>query len=98
MTAMRTMGLAPVLPPEASVEKSADEYVVRLAVSGFARQELEVEVKGRCVTVRGDQLEAGIDESPFRVHERLEANGSSKLPRKVPIGQVTTVNPDACGV
>lgn len=127
MTAMRTMGLAPVLPPEASVDKSPDEYVVRLAVPGFAREELEVEVEGRVVTVRGDQLESGIDLGPFRLHERLEerfrlpndvdtkritasythgklelraprTNGSSKTPRKVPIGHRLAVNPDASGV
>lgn len=72
MTAMRTMGLAPVLPPEASVDKSADGYVVRLAVPGFAQEELEVEIAGRFVTVRGDQVETGIDDGPFRLHERLE--------------------------
>ena len=55
MTVMRTMGLAPLLPPEASVEQSANEYVVHLAVPGFAQEELEVEIAGRFVTVRGDQ-------------------------------------------
>jgi HSP20 family protein len=72
MTAMRTMGLAPVLPPEASVDTSAKEYVVRLALPGFAQEELEVEIAGRFVTVRGDQLETGIDELPFRLHEQFE--------------------------
>jgi HSP20 family protein len=72
MTAMRTMGLAPVLPPEASVEQSANEYVVHLAVPGFAQEELEVEIAGRFVTVRGDQTRTAIDDGPFRLHERLE--------------------------
>jgi len=72
MTAMRTMGLAPVLPPEASVDKSAKEYVVRLAVPGFAQEELEVEIASRFVTVRADQVETAIDDGPFRLHERLE--------------------------
>ena len=57
MTAVRTMGLAPVLPPEASVEQSANEYVVHLAVPGFSQEELEVEIAGRFVTVRGDQTQ-----------------------------------------
>lgn len=72
MTAMRTMGLAPVLPPEASVEQSANEYVVHLAVPGFAREELEVEIAGRFVTVCADQVQTAINDGPFRLHERLE--------------------------
>jgi HSP20 family molecular chaperone IbpA len=55
MTAMRTMGLAPVLPPGSGVENSAKEYVVHLRVPGFAQEKLEVEIAGRFVTVRGDQ-------------------------------------------
>ena len=72
MTVMHTMGLAPLLPPEASVEQSANEYVVHLAVPGFAQEELEVEIAGRFVTVRGDQTQTTIDDGPFRLHERLE--------------------------
>ena len=72
-------------PPEASVERAADEYVVRLAVPGFARQELEVEVTGRRVTMRGDQLETGIDEGPFRLHERLEARSSPHSGQRCPL-------------
>ena len=72
MTAMRTMGLAPVLPPEASVEESANEYVVHLVVPGFAQEELEVEIAGRFVTVYGDQTQTVIEDVPFRLHERLE--------------------------
>jgi HSP20 family molecular chaperone IbpA len=81
------MGLAPVLPPEASVEKSAKEYVVRLAVPGFAQEELEVEIAGRFVTVRGDQVETGIDTGPFRLHERLEER--FQLPTDVDTGGIT---------
>ena len=72
MTVMRTMGLGPLLPPEASVEQSANEYVVHLAVPGFAQEELEVEIAGRFVTVRGDQTQTTTDDGPFRLHERLE--------------------------
>jgi HSP20 family protein len=71
MTAMRTMGLAPILPPGSTVERSPKEYVVHLSVPGFAEEELQVEVAGRFVTVRGDQTQTSID-SPFRLHERLE--------------------------
>lgn len=89
MTAMRTMGLAPVLPPEASVEQSANEYVVHLAVPGFAREELEVEITGRFVTVRGDQTQTAIDDRPFRLHERLEER--FQLPPDVDTNCVTAI-------
>ena len=87
MTAMRTTGLAPVRPPEAQVDGSPNEYVVHLAVPGFAREELEVEIAGRTVTVRGDQIEAGAGEEPFRLHERVEE--SFDLPGDVDAGGVT---------
>jgi HSP20 family protein len=89
MTAMRTMGLAPVLPPEASVEQSPNEYVVHLAVPGFAQEELEVEVEvaDRFVIVRGDQTETSIEDVPFRLHERLEER--FQLPADVDTDRVT---------
>jgi HSP20 family molecular chaperone IbpA len=87
MTVMRTMGLAPHLPPEASVEQSAKEYVVRLAVPGFAQGELEVEIAGRFLTVRGDQTQTTIDEGPFRLHERLEER--FQFPADVDTDEVT---------
>lgn len=87
MTAMRTMGLAPVLPPEASVEQSPNEYVVHLAVPGFAQEELEVEIAGRFVMVRGDQTETSIEDIPFRLHERLEER--FQLPADVDTDRVT---------
>jgi len=87
MTAMRTMGLAPVLPPEAIVTTSSNEYVVRLAVPGFAQEELEVEIAGRLVTVHGDQTQTTFDDGPFRLHERLEE--SFRLPVDVDADRVT---------
>jgi HSP20 family molecular chaperone IbpA len=72
MTAMRTMGLAPVVPCDARVDEFVDEYVVRLPVPGFAQQELDVEIAGNVVTVRGDQTETGRQPAPFRIHERVE--------------------------
>ena len=87
MTAMHTMGLAPLLPPAASVEQSANEYVVHLAVPGFAQEELEVEITGRFVTVRGDQTQTTIDDVPFRLHERLEER--FQLPPDVDTDRVT---------
>ncbi len=72
MTVMRTTGLAPVRPCEASVDKSPDEYVVRVPVRGYAQEELKVEIAGRLVKVLGDQVETAIDQGPFCLHERLE--------------------------
>jgi HSP20 family molecular chaperone IbpA len=72
MNAMRTMGLAPVLPPDSQVAVFADEYLVRIAVPGFAREELDVEVVDHVVTVCGDQVQTASDDQPFRIHERLE--------------------------
>jgi HSP20 family protein len=87
MSAMRTMGLAPVLPPEASVDTSTNEYVVHLAVPGFAREELEVEITNRVVTVRGDQTRPALENGPFLLHERVEETFA--LPADVDTGQVT---------
>jgi HSP20 family protein len=72
MTAMRTMGLTPVLPPDANVTETPCGYSVRLPVNGFARDELEVEVSDHMVTVRGDQKRTGANDDPFMLHERLE--------------------------
>lgn len=87
MTAMRTMGLAPVLPPEASVDTSANEYVVHLALPGFAREELELEIADRVVTIRGDQTRPPLEDGPFLLHERLEE--TFELPIDVDTKQVT---------
>jgi HSP20 family protein len=72
MAAMRTMGLAPVLPPNARVDESKSEYVVRLPVPGFAREEIEVEITDRVVSICGDQTQNGVETRPFCLHERLE--------------------------
>ena len=87
MTVMRTMGLAPVLPAEASVEAIDERVCCRLAVPGFAQGELEVEIAGRFVTVRGDQTQTTIDNGPFRLHERLEER--FQLPADVDTDEVT---------
>jgi HSP20 family protein len=87
MTAMRTMGLAPALPPGSHVQESKNEYVVHLNVPGFAQEELKVEIAGRFVTVRGDQTQTSIDNSPFRLHERLEER--FELPDDVDADEVT---------
>lgn len=87
MNAMRTMGLARVAPQDSQVAALADEYVVRIAVPGFARQELGVEVMDHIVTVCGDQLQTASDDQPFRIHERLEERFT--LPTDVDADRVT---------
>jgi HSP20 family molecular chaperone IbpA len=83
---MRTMGLAPVMPPHARVDESKDEYVVCLPVPGFAITELEIELTDRVVTVRGDQTKVD-PETPFRVHEQLEEH--FRLPADVDLDRVS---------
>jgi HSP20 family molecular chaperone IbpA len=79
MTVMRAVGAGRRLPPHAHLQELEDEYVVELDVSDFTERELEVEVLGLLVTVRGDQLAAPEDGAPaFRLHERLEE--SFRLP------------------
>jgi HSP20 family molecular chaperone IbpA len=87
MAAMRTVGLAPVLTPDATVTKTTDEYVVSLPVSGFARQELEVEIADHILTVRGNQTPT--DSGSFMLHEKMEE--SFLLPPDVDGGRVTAV-------
>ena len=60
---------------------------MHLAVPGFAQEELEVEIAGRFVIVRGDQTETSIEDVPFRLHERLEER--FQLPADVDTDSVT---------
>jgi HSP20 family molecular chaperone IbpA len=90
MAAMRTMGLAPALPAETTVTKTADEYVVSLPVPGFAQQELEVEIADHVLTVRGDQSRTRADSGSFTLHEKIEE--SFLLPPDVDSGRVTAVS------
>jgi HSP20 family protein len=87
MAAMRTMGLAPVFPPNARVDESKGEYVVRLPVPGFAREEIELEIADRVVSLCGDQAQNGVETRPFCLHERLEERFS--LPDDVDTANVT---------
>ena len=87
MTVMRSMGLAPVLPPDASVTETPTEYIVHLRVPGFARDELAVEIALNVLTVRGDQMQTTVDCTAFRLHQRLEE--SFRLPVDVDTSRVT---------
>ena len=61
------------LPPHAHLREDATEYLVELDVSDFTDRELTVEVLGRRVAVRGEQIRPDTEEeAPFHLHERLE--------------------------
>jgi HSP20 family molecular chaperone IbpA len=89
MAVMRTMGLAPVLPADATVTATPKEYVVSLPVVGFAQEELEVELADRVVTVRGDQVHTNGDSGTFKLHERIEE--SFRLPGDVDTDRVSAM-------
>ena len=48
-----------------------DHYRISLDVSGFAENELRVEVRGMVVTVRGDHEGPEDDGAPFHIQTRL---------------------------
>ena len=82
MGVMRAVGTGHRLPANAKVRADAREYVVELDVSDFLESELEVELVGARITVRGDQSQdPGDDGIPFRLQERLEE--SFRLPDDV---------------
>lgn len=82
MSVMRAVGTGHRLPGDARVRVDAREYVIELDVSDFLESELEVELAGARVTVRGDQSpDPGDDGIPFRLQERLEE--SFRLPDDV---------------
>jgi HSP20 family molecular chaperone IbpA len=70
MAALTVSGRAPTLPTDASVEESDDEYVVHLAVPGFAVDDLDVEVADHVVTIRGARMRC--DLGAFRLRDALE--------------------------
>jgi HSP20 family protein len=91
MTVSHAVGSERRLPPSAHLRELDGEYVVELDVSDFTERELEVEVLGALVTVRGERLPAADDESgAFRVHERLEE--SFRLPDDVDPAGVRAVH------
>jgi HSP20 family molecular chaperone IbpA len=76
---MRTVGSAHHLPPHAHVRHQNGEYLIELDVSDFTEAELAIELLGRTLIVRGDQLANETDDGrAFRLHEHLEE--SFRLP------------------
>jgi HSP20 family molecular chaperone IbpA len=70
MAALTASGRAPALPRDALLTETDREYVVRLVVPGFRADDLDVEVAGNTVTVRGDRTH--MDSGEFRLHDLLE--------------------------
>jgi HSP20 family molecular chaperone IbpA len=85
MAALTVSGRAPTLPADALLEEWEDEYVVRLAVPGFAGDDLDVEVEDHVVTIRGARLRG--DLGPFCLQDALEER--LELPADVNAGAVS---------
>jgi HSP20 family molecular chaperone IbpA len=87
MAFMRTVGDGHKLPAHANVREDSGEYLIELDVADFTESELAIEMLGRRLTVRGDQIETGEDDGkPFRLHERLEE--SFRLPDDADVDEV----------
>jgi HSP20 family molecular chaperone IbpA len=79
MTCTRTVGNGLKPPAHANVRKLQGAYLIELDVADFTESEVAVEVFGRQLMIRGDQIETSDDDGKaFRLHERLEE--SFRLP------------------
>ena len=74
-------------PPHNIVKVDETNYVIELAVAGFARNELEIEVKDRSLKVKGKHENRGRDyihksistkkfDKTFRLSEYVQVNGA----------------------
>jgi len=74
-------------PPHNILKTGEDQYLIELAVAGFAQDELEIEVKNRTLTIRGQHNDSGRDyihkgistkkfERQFRMSEYVEVMGA----------------------
>ena len=74
-------------PPHNIVKVDDTNYVIELAVAGFARNELEIEVKDRSLKVKGKHENRGRDyihksistkkfDKTFRLSEYVQVNGA----------------------
>jgi HSP20 family molecular chaperone IbpA len=79
MAVMRMVGAGRRPPAHVHVDETEREYVIELDVSDFTEDELTVDVLGRQLTVRGDQLAPPPENGAvFGFRERLEE--SFRLP------------------
>jgi len=74
-------------PPHNIIRSSEYEYLIELAVAGFAENELSIEVKDRTLTVVGEHVSKGRDfihrgistkkfKRTFRLSEHVRVNGA----------------------
>ena len=72
-------------PPHNIIKNGESEYLIELAVAGFSEDEINIEVKDRTLTVKGEQLHYIIPEQlrPRKIqigkHEELTHDYNSQL-------------------
>ena len=74
-------------PPHNIIKTSDQDYLIEMAVAGFSKDELSVEVKDRTLTVMGEHVSKGRDfihrgistkkfKRTFRLSEHVNVNGA----------------------
>lgn len=74
-------------PPHNIIKTSESDYLIELAIAGFTKDELEVEVKERTLTVTGEHVSRGREfihrgistkkfKRTFRLSEHVEVHGA----------------------
>jgi len=74
-------------PPHNIIKTSESDYLIEMAVAGFSRDELNVEVKDRTLTVTGEHVSRGREfihrgistkkfKRTFRLSEHVNVNGA----------------------
>jgi len=92
MACMRTVGKGLKPPAHANVGKQQGAYLIELDVADFTESEVAVEVFGRQLMIRGDQIETSDDDGKaFRLHERLEE--SFRLPDDADVQRIQGLLP-----
>lgn len=76
-----------VFPPHNILKMGEDQFLIELAIAGFIEEELEIEVKNRTLTIRGQHKDTGREyihkgistkqfERQFRLSEYVEVIGA----------------------
>ena len=73
-------------PPYNVLKYSDDKYSIELAVAGFEKHEIEVELEDGTLTVKGDRLQVEVDE--YFVHRGI---ASRKFTRTFALGEFMEV-------
>ena len=74
-------------PPHNIIRASEHEYLIELAVAGFSKDELSIEVKDRTLTITGEHVSKGREfihrgistkkfKRTFRLSEHVKVNGA----------------------